>query len=199
MLGIGDAKWDNFGVPRWQLVICLAAGWLIAFFCLSKGIKSAGKVVYFTALFPYVILTSLLVSCIGHIQIFLSIFFVWCVCFFCCCHNQLISRHSKSIHIQSCSLISFFFSTYNFQIRGTTLPGAGNGIYFYITPDWSKLLEPYVWGDAASQTFYSFGLACNSLVSFASYSHVRALNYLHAYSKFKHILECSNDIVLSYE
>lgn len=62
VLGIGDAKWDNFGVPRWQLVICLAAGWLIAFFCLSKGIKSAGKVVYFTALFPYVILTSLLVS-----------------------------------------------------------------------------------------------------------------------------------------
>lgn len=48
-----------------------------------------------------------------------------------------------------------------------------NGIKFYITPDWSKMLEPQVWSDAASQTFYSFGLACNSLVTFASYSKVR--------------------------
>lgn len=62
VLGIGDATWENFGWPRWQLVLCLAAGWLIAFLCLSKGIKTAGKVVYFTALFPYVILTSLLVQ-----------------------------------------------------------------------------------------------------------------------------------------
>lgn len=62
VLGIGDATWTNWGYPRWQLVLCLALGWIIAFFCLIRGIKSAGKVVYFTALFPYVILTSLLVS-----------------------------------------------------------------------------------------------------------------------------------------
>lgn len=62
MLGIGDSTWEDFGWPRWQLVLCLAVAWVIAFFCLSKGIKSAGKVVYFTALFPYVVLTALLVS-----------------------------------------------------------------------------------------------------------------------------------------
>lgn len=59
------------------------------------------------------------------------------------------------------------------QIRGLTLPGAARGISFYTRPDWGVLLEPAVWGDAASQIFYSFGLACNSLVSFASYSQVR--------------------------
>lgn len=62
VLGIGDATWSNFGYPRWQLVLCLALGWIIAFFCLIKGIKSAGYVIYFTALFPYVILTALLVN-----------------------------------------------------------------------------------------------------------------------------------------
>lgn len=62
MLGIGDASWSNWGYPRWQLVLCLALGWIIAFLCLIKGIKSAGKVIYFTALFPFVILTALLVS-----------------------------------------------------------------------------------------------------------------------------------------
>lgn len=62
VLGVGDATWYNFGWPRWQLVLCLLFSWVIAFLCLIKGIQSAGKVVYFTALFPYVILTALLVS-----------------------------------------------------------------------------------------------------------------------------------------
>lgn len=52
------------------------------------------------------------------------------------------------------------------------LDGAIDGIIFYITPDWSKIFEARVWGDAASQIFYSFGLACNSIVTFASYSSV---------------------------
>lgn len=58
------------------------------------------------------------------------------------------------------------------QIRGVTLEGSYEGIMFYIQPTWDSLLEPAVWGDAASQIFYSFGLACGSLVSFASYNHV---------------------------
>lgn len=62
VLAIGDATWTNFGYPRWELVLCLAFGWFVAFLCLSKGIKSAGKTVFFVVIFPYVILTALLVS-----------------------------------------------------------------------------------------------------------------------------------------
>jgi solute carrier family 6 (neurotransmitter transporter, glycine) member 5/9 len=54
-----------------------------------------------------------------------------------------------------------------------TLDGAINGIWFYMTPQWERLLSPGVWGDASSQIFYSFGLACGSLVTFASYNKVR--------------------------
>ena len=50
---IGDIKWD--------LALCLLASWIIVFACLAKGIKSSGKVVYFTATFPYLILIILLV------------------------------------------------------------------------------------------------------------------------------------------
>ncbi|GFO44117.1 eukaryotic translation initiation factor 3 subunit f [Plakobranchus ocellatus] len=44
------------GSPRWHLTLSLFLAWIITFLCLMKGIKTTGKVVYFTALFPYVVL-----------------------------------------------------------------------------------------------------------------------------------------------
>ncbi|KAM3967329.1 LOW QUALITY PROTEIN: sodium- and chloride-dependent glycine transporter 1 [Aphomia sociella] len=115
VLGRGDATWENWGKMQWHLVGTLFLSWLIAFFCVIKGVQSAGKVVYFTALFPYIMLTILL-------------------------------------------------------IRGATLEGAYDGVIFYLTPSWDTLLDARVWGDAASQVFYSFGVACGSLITLASYN-----------------------------
>ncbi|XP_038069555.1 sodium- and chloride-dependent glycine transporter 1-like [Patiria miniata] len=53
---IGDS-----GYIIWQLALCLGLAWLLVFGCLVKGIKSSGKVVYFTATFPYVVLVILLI------------------------------------------------------------------------------------------------------------------------------------------
>ncbi|KAG4080393.1 hypothetical protein HA402_010461 [Bradysia odoriphaga] len=62
VVGIGNATWTNdWGYPQWHLALCLAVAWTFAFFCVFRGVKSIGKVVYFTATFPYVILTALLV------------------------------------------------------------------------------------------------------------------------------------------
>ncbi|CAG5136544.1 unnamed protein product, partial [Candidula unifasciata] len=52
---------ENMGNPLWKLTLCLLASWLVVIFCLFKGIKGSGKVVYFTATFPYVILLILLI------------------------------------------------------------------------------------------------------------------------------------------
>lgn len=84
-----DTSLDNLGRVNWRLVGCLGLSWLICFACLIKGVKSAGKVVWFTAIFPYVVLVLLFV-------------------------------------------------------RGVTLPGAMDGIVFFITPVWSKLLSVHV-------------------------------------------------------
>ncbi|XP_064646770.1 sodium- and chloride-dependent glycine transporter 1-like isoform X1 [Lineus longissimus] len=107
---IGDA-----GVLSWKLALSLFVAWLIVFIVLIKGIKSLGKVVYFTAIFPYCLLTALLV-------------------------------------------------------RGATLDGALDGILFYITPQWDKLLDAKVWSDALVQIFYSLSACSGGLVAMSSYN-----------------------------
>ncbi|XP_078340686.1 sodium-dependent proline transporter-like [Crassostrea virginica] len=106
---------EEFGEPKWDLVLCLMFAWIICFLCLIKGIKSTGKVVYFTAVFPYIVL-----------------------------------------------LILFF--------NGIFLSNAGEGIYFYVVPDFSRLLDPGVWKDAAVQIFFSMSIAGGGLVTLSSYN-----------------------------
>ncbi|CAG9759976.1 unnamed protein product [Ceutorhynchus assimilis] len=118
VLGIGDATWENFGSMRWEILGCLFFSWVMCYLAVLKGVKTSGKVVYFTVLFPYFILTALV-------------------------------------------------------IQGVILPGAIDGILLYLKPDWQKLLEVDVWAAAASQTFYSFGIACGSLITLASYNNFK--------------------------
>ncbi|KAK3607271.1 hypothetical protein CHS0354_002248 [Potamilus streckersoni] len=49
------------GEIKWQMVLCLLGVYIICYFSLWKGIKMSGKVVWFTALFPYVVLTVLMI------------------------------------------------------------------------------------------------------------------------------------------
>lgn len=114
VLGISSGI-HELGSIRYDLAFCLLLCWVIVYLCLFRGVKSMGKVVYFTALFPYVVLTILL-------------------------------------------------------IRGATLPGAGNGILFYLTPEWHRLADSGVWADAAMQIFFSLSPCWGGLITLASYN-----------------------------
>uniref|UniRef100_UPI00398F4748 sodium- and chloride-dependent GABA transporter ine-like isoform X1 n=2 Tax=Pristiophorus japonicus TaxID=55135 RepID=UPI00398F4748 len=106
---------EEIGSMRWELFGILLLAWIIVYFCIFKGIKSTGKVVYFTAIFPYLILIILL-------------------------------------------------------INNAQLPGAMDGIFFFLTPKWSKLLEVQVWVNAAAQIFNSIGIGFGTMISMASYN-----------------------------
>ncbi len=56
-------------------------------------------------------------------------------------------------------------------VRGLTLPGAMEGIKFYLTPDFSVLLNPKVWLAAYGQIFFTLSLAMGTLIVYASYLH----------------------------
>nr|XP_024214624.1 sodium- and chloride-dependent glycine transporter 2-like [Halyomorpha halys] len=53
---------ENLGPIKWDLALCLLVSWCVVVLCLIKGIKTSGKVVYFAATFPYVILFTLLIT-----------------------------------------------------------------------------------------------------------------------------------------
>ncbi|KAL6073009.1 hypothetical protein STEG23_010735 [Scotinomys teguina] len=52
---------NNTGTIQWKLFLCLIACWATVYLCVIRGIESTGKAIYFTALFPYLVLTIFLV------------------------------------------------------------------------------------------------------------------------------------------
>lgn len=54
-------------------------------------------------------------------------------------------------------------------IRGLTLPGAMEGISYYLAPNFDKLLDVNVWLSAYAQVFFSFSLAQGIMITYASF------------------------------
>jgi len=54
-------------------------------------------------------------------------------------------------------------------IRGLTLEGAGDGIAYYLSPDFDKLKEPSTWLAAYGQVFFSLTLGFGVMIAYASY------------------------------
>jgi len=54
-------------------------------------------------------------------------------------------------------------------IRGITLPGAMEGLSYYLTPNFSSLLNVNVWLAAYAQIFFSIGVAQGIMITYASF------------------------------
>lgn len=54
-------------------------------------------------------------------------------------------------------------------VRGLTLPGAMEGISYFLTPDFGSLLSVNVWLSAFAQVFFSLSLAQGIMITYASF------------------------------
>ncbi|KAG8247121.1 hypothetical protein J6590_068743 [Homalodisca vitripennis] len=106
---------DDLGGMQWELVGSLLLGWVLVYLIICRGLHQSGKIIWFTALFPYAVLLVLLV-------------------------------------------------------RGVSLPGAGDGLLYYITPRWEELLGPGPWIDGATQIFFAYSIGTGALPALGSYN-----------------------------
>ncbi|XP_076266203.1 sodium- and chloride-dependent GABA transporter 1-like isoform X1 [Rhynchophorus ferrugineus] len=56
VLGITSGGLTDLGGLQWNLFVCLIMGWLMIYFIIRKGLHQSGKLIWFSAIFPYVIL-----------------------------------------------------------------------------------------------------------------------------------------------
>lgn len=55
-------------------------------------------------------------------------------------------------------------------VRSTTLEGSLDGIIYFVSPKWEKMLEPQVWYAAVTQVFYSLAVCFGSVIMYSSYN-----------------------------
>ncbi|XP_049823180.1 sodium- and chloride-dependent GABA transporter 1-like isoform X2 [Aethina tumida] len=55
---------EDINGMQWNLFVCLIIGWLLVYLVIRKGLHQSGKVIWFSALFPYVVLLIFLVRAV---------------------------------------------------------------------------------------------------------------------------------------
>lgn len=60
VLNISDGI-HEIGNIKWDLCLCLILAWLVVYLCICQGIRTSGKVMYFTATSPYIFMLILLI------------------------------------------------------------------------------------------------------------------------------------------
>ncbi|CAH0555838.1 unnamed protein product [Brassicogethes aeneus] len=55
---------EEIGDIQWNLFLCLMIGWIMIYLVIRKGLHQSGKVIWFSALFPYVVLLIFLVRAV---------------------------------------------------------------------------------------------------------------------------------------
>lgn len=101
---------------RWEILLCLIVMWIICYFCVWKGVKSTGKVFFWE----------------------LDI-----LCLYKCVDGVTL----KSLFL---SQVVYFSATFPYVmllillVRGLSLPGALEGVQFYLMPDIKKIANAQV-------------------------------------------------------
>lgn len=78
--------------------------------------------------------------------------------------------------VRSSGKASYFLALFPYLIMGillvraVTLPGAGDGIIYFLKPQWDQILNPKVWYAAVTQVFFSLSVCFGNIIMFSSYN-----------------------------
>uniref|UniRef100_A0A4W5L4P1 Transporter n=1 Tax=Hucho hucho TaxID=62062 RepID=A0A4W5L4P1_9TELE len=134
----------NWTVPHLNVSSSVVEFWHRRVLRMSDGIESLGGIRWELAL-------CLLLS--------------WAICYFCIWKG-----------VRSTGKAAYFTATFPYVmlavlfVRGVTLPGAKDGIFYYLYPNVTRLADPQVWMDAGTQIFYSYAICLGYLTSLGSYN-----------------------------
>jgi neurotransmitter:Na+ symporter, NSS family len=97
--------------------------------------------------------------------LFFALFAVWFIVYFCV--RKGVKSVGKVVAITMPLPIILLIALF---IRGITLPGALQGIIFYLNPDFTVLLNTEIWLAAISQIFFTLTLGFGVMIAYASYN-----------------------------
>lgn len=96
--------------------------------------------------------------------VLLGLVFAWLSIWYCIRHGVAsVGKVVKYTVILPIILLMFLI------LRAVTLPGALEGLSYYLVPDWSKLLDINVWAAAYGQIFFSLSILFSIMVAYGSY------------------------------
>ncbi|KAL5022153.1 hypothetical protein ScPMuIL_001308 [Solemya velum] len=104
---------------------------------------------------------------VGPIQwhLALTLLFAWFIIFLSLMKG--VKTVGKVVYVTA--VLPYFLLT-TFLVQGLMLPGSVDGILYYVTPQFDRLLNFQVWLEAGIQVFYSLGPAWGGLITMASYN-----------------------------
>ncbi|XP_043652864.1 sodium-dependent nutrient amino acid transporter 1 isoform X2 [Drosophila teissieri] len=98
-------------------------------------------------------------------ELVIGLFIAWACVFF------IIRRGVKSSGKASYFLALFPYVIMGvLLVRAVTLPGSIDGIYYFIKPQWEKILDPKVWYAAVTQCFYSLSVCFGNIIMYSSFN-----------------------------
>ncbi|KAL8594857.1 hypothetical protein ACOMHN_016098 [Nucella lapillus] len=141
---VSDTQSSSNITPHLKIVTATEEFWQHNVLQKSSGLFDTGGVVWYLALSQIVVI----------VFIFLALF-------------KGIKTSGKVVYVTA--TLPYVVLTV-LLIRSVTLPGAGEGILYYITPDFQKLMDYNIWVQAVVQVFYSLALAWGVLQTLASFN-----------------------------